>query len=195
MNYSTEILSWAQEVLFVIGVFMVPVGLGFMLIPEKTTKLANKVNRWVATDVFFNKLNAPVYNDRFFYRHHRVFGALVVSTSLACLYMMIFYAGIDSTAEKLLTVAESEFEKWLFVTAYYLLIGAMFLSLLFGLIMFIRPSALKSFEAWGNHWVDTDDSLKTLDKNKELFDWVLPRNQRIFGFFVTVGAIYIIRNN
>ena len=109
--------------------------------------------------------------------------------------MMIFYAGIDSTAEKLLTVAESEFEKWLFVTAYYLLIGAMFLSLLFGLIMFIRPSALKSFEAWGNHWVDTDDSLKTLDKNKELFDWVLPRNQRIFGFFVTVGAIYIIWNN
>ena len=73
MNYSTEILSWAQEVLFVIGVFMVPVGLGFMLIPEKTTKLANKVNRWVATDVFFNKLNAPVYNERFFYRHWLVY--------------------------------------------------------------------------------------------------------------------------
>lgn len=192
MNYSTEILSWTQEVLFVIGILLIPIGIGFMLIPEKISKVANKLNKWVATDAFFTKLNAPVYKERFFYRHHRIFGVLVFLLSLVCLYMMTFYAGTDSTTENLLKVAESEFEKWLFVVLYYLLIGAIFLSLLFGLIMFIRPSALKSFESWGNHWVDTDDSLKVLDKNKDLFEWILPRNQRIFGLFVILGAIYII---
>jgi len=75
---------------------------------------------------------------------------------------------------------------------YYLLIGAMVLAFIFGVIMFIRPSALKTFERWSNYWVDTDAKLKVLDERKDLPDSILPGNPRIFGIFVIFGAIYII---
>lgn len=192
MNLSNEVYTWALSFLFIIGVLLIPVGLGFMLIPEKIFKIANKMNHWIATDGFFNKINAPVYKERFFYRHHQVFGILVLLASIICLYMLTFYIGVENITVNLLKLAGSEFEKWLFVILYYLLIAAIILAFLFSLIMVIRPSLLKSFEAWGNRWIDTDDPLKVLDRKKDLPDRILPGNPRIFGFFVTLAAIYII---
>ncbi len=194
MNYTNEIYTWLLNFIFVIGVLLIPVGMGFMLIPEKIFKIANKLNHWVATDDFFHRLNAPRYKERFFYRHHRVFGALVIIASIICLYMLTYYTGIESIMDYLVKLAESEFEKWLFVMLYYLLIAAIVLAIIFGLIMFSRPSALKSFEAWGNHWVDTDGPLKFMDSNKDLPDRILPGNPRIFGFFVALAGIYMIWN-
>jgi len=194
MNYTNEFYTWMLNFLFVIGVLLIPVGMGFMLIPEKIFKVAIKLNRWIATDHLFHRLNAPIYKERFFYRHHRVFGALVIIASTLCLYMLTFYIGIDSVTDNLVKLAESEFEKWLFVILYYLLIAAIILAIIFGTIMTIRPSTLKSFEAWGNHWVDTEESLKMLDKKQDLPDRILPGNPRIFGLVVTLAAIYIIWN-
>ena len=69
--------------------------------------------------------------------------------------MLIFHIGVESMTDYLMKLAENEFEKWLFVVLYYVLIIAVALAFIFGAIMFIRPSILKSFEAWSNHWVDT----------------------------------------
>lgn len=192
MNLSNEFYNWVLSFLFIIGVLLIPVGLGFMLVPEKIFKIANKMNRWIATDGFFNKINAPVYKERFFYRHHQVFGILVLLASIICLYMLTFYTGVENITVNLVKLAGSEFEKWLFIVLYYLLIAAIILAFLFSLIMVIRPSLLKSFEAWGNRWIDTDGPLKVLDRKKDLPDRILPGNPRIFGFFVTLAAIYII---
>jgi len=192
MNLTNEFYTWALDFLFIIGVFLIPVGLGFMLVPDKLFKMANKLNRWVHTDSFFNKINAPVYKERFFYRHHRAFGISVLIVSVVCLYMLTFFIGIETIMADLVKLAGSEFEKWLFVILYYLLITANILAFLFGLVMVIRPSALKPFEAWGNRWIDTDGPLKVLDRKKDLPDRILPGNPRIFGFFVTLAAIYII---
>ena len=194
MNYSNELYSLLLNSIFVIGILLLPVGIGFMLIPEKIFKFANKLNHWVKTDGFFHKLNEPVYKERFFYRHHHVFGIFIILSSAICLYMLTLYMGTESITDNIVKLAESEFEKWLFVKLYYLLIGAIILCLLFGMIMFIRPSALKSFEAWGNRWVDADGPLKIMDKNQDLPDRILPGNPRIFGFIVTIAAIYIIWN-
>jgi cytochrome b561 len=192
MNYTNEFYTWILNFLFVIGVLLFLVGLGFMLIPDKLFKTANKLNHWIVTDRFFNKLNAPIYKERFFYRHHQVFGILVLLVSVVCLYMLTFYVGSENITDNIVKLAESEFEKWLFVILYYLLIAAIFPVIIFGLIMFIRPSALKSFEAWGNRWIDTDGPLKILDENKDLPDRILSGNPRIFGLIVTISAIYII---
>ena len=185
MNVTNEFYSFALDFLFVIGVLLVPVGVSFMLIPNKVFNIANKLNRWVATDSFFNKLDTPIYKERFFYRHHQLFGFTVLLVSAVCLFMLTVYT---------VKLAESEFEKWLFHVLYYMLIVAIMLAFLFGLIMFIRPSALKSFETWGNRWIDTEEPLKMLDQNKNLPDRILPGNPRVFGLAVTLAAIYIIWN-
>jgi hypothetical protein len=194
MNYTNEFYTWTLDFLFVTGILLVPVGIGFMLIPDKVFNIANKLNRWIATDSFFKKLSMPIYKERFFYRHHRLFGFFILLASAICLFMLTVYIGVDSITASLLKLAESEFEKWLFYVLYYVLIAAIILAFLFGLIMFIRPSALKSFEVWSNRWIDTEGPLKILDRNKDLPDRILPGNPRIFGLVVTLSAIYIIWN-
>jgi hypothetical protein len=192
MNYTNELYSWAFQLLLILGVLLIPVGLGFMFVPDRIFKVASRLNCWIATDVLFNKINAPVYKERFFYRHHQTAGIAIIIFSSACLYMLTSYLEIETITAYLLLLAESELEKWLFVNLYYLLVAALFFAFLFGIVMFMRPSALKSFEEWSNRWVDTDGALKILDKNKDLPDKILSGNPRFFGFMVTMAAIYII---
>ncbi len=193
MNYSSELYLWISNVLLIIGIILLPVGLGFCFFPDKMFNLANRMNKWVSTDHFFNEINKPRYKESCFYRHHRIFGLVIVLVSLASVYSLTFYIGVESVIGVLVMLAKSEFEKWLFVILYYLLIAAICLAVIFGIIMFVRPSALKSFEKWSNHWVDTDGPLKGLDKQNNLPDQILPgSNPRIFGFCIILGAIYII---
>lgn len=194
MNYSNEISHIIFDSLFLLGIFLLPVGIGFCLVPEKMFKLAKKMNRWVVTDLFFNKLNKPRYKEMFFYRHHRAVGAFIVIASLVSFYILYFYTGYESVTSVLVKLAGSELEKWLFVTLYYLLLGAIVLTAIFGVIMFIRPSTLKTFEKWSNQWIDTDGPLELMNKQKNLPDKILAGNPRIFGFFVILGAIYIVWN-
>lgn len=194
MSYATEINIWLTNALFMLGLLLVPVGMGFCLVPNKMFAIASKMNKWISTDKMFTKLNKPRYKESYFYRHHRVFGALTIILSFICLYILTFYAGVDTVTEVLFKIAETEFEKWLFSSLYYILICAIVLAAVFGAIMFKRPSALKKFEAWSNHWIATDEQLEFLNNQKDLPDRVLPGNPRIFGLFVILGAIYIIWN-
>lgn len=192
MDYSNELYSWLLNVLFIVGIMLVPTGLGFIFFPEKISKLASRLNQWIATDSFFNQLNKPQYQEHYFYRHHRVFGIIIILASLICLYMLTVYINVETITDNLVRLAESEFESWLFVSLYYVLTGAIFLAFIFGLVIIFRPSALKRVERWGNQWVDTDGPLKVLDKRTDLSEKILLGKPRIFGLFVLMGAIYII---
>jgi hypothetical protein len=193
MNYSNELYQWLLEVIFIIGILLLPVGIGFCLLPNKMFELANRMNKWVSTEHIFHVINKPRYKESFFYRHHRIFGVIIIIASIVSLYLLSFYIGVDSVLNILIRLAESEFEKWLFVILYYLLIAAICLVIIFGIIMTIRPSLLKSVEKWSNHWVDTDAPLKKLDKQNDMPDKILPgKNPRIFGFIIILAAIYII---
>jgi hypothetical protein len=193
MNYSGEFYLWILNIIFIIGVLLLPVGLGFCFLPDKMFKLANRMNKWIVTDHFFNAINKPRYKEHFFYRHHKLVGFFIVVLSVMSLYSLTFYMGIDRTTDILLKFSESEFEKWIFVVLYYSLIVAISLSIIFGIIMFIRPSLLKSFEEWSNHWIDTDTPLKKLDKQNNIPDKILPgKEPRIFGVFIILAAFYII---
>lgn len=192
MNYTNELYSWFNQLLLITGVLLIPVGICFMLAPDRIFKLTTKLNRWIATDAFFNAINAPIYKERAFYRYHKTVAIAIIIFSSICLYMLTYYMGIENITVYLSMLAESEFEKWILSIFYYLLVSALLLAILFSVVMFIRPSMLKKIEAMSNHWIDTDEKLKILDKNKDLTDKILYGNPRIFGFMVTMAAIYII---
>lgn len=193
MNYSTEFYQWIMNSIFIIGVFLLPVGLGFCLFPKKLLEIANRMNKWIITDHFFHTINKPRYKESFFYRHHRIFGMVIIIVSLASLYTLTLYLGIESIIHVLNKLAGSAFEKWLYVVLYYLLLGCISLTVITGVIMFVRPSVLKSLEKWSNYWIDTDTPLKVLDRENNMPDKILPgSNPRVFGLFVILGAIYMV---
>ncbi len=193
MDYSTEFYQWILDSIFMIGILLLPVGLGFCLFPEKLFDIANRMNRWIVTDHFFHMINKPRYKESFFYRHHRTFGMVIFIVSIASLYTLTFYLGIETILHVLNKLAGSAFEKWLYVILYYLFLGFLSLTVIIGVIMFVRPSALKSFEKWSNYWVDTDTPLKVLNRENNMPDKLLPgSNPRVFGLFVILAAIYMI---
>lgn len=187
-----ELYAWLQTALFWIGILLVPLGLALVLIPSRVLAMTGALNRWVSTKSFFDELNRPRYQERLFYRYHHLTGAIIVVASLACLYMLGLYLDPADLVARLVRLAGTEFGKWLMISLYYLLLVCLFLTLIIGVVVFIRPSLLKSVETWGNRWVDTEKNLQQLDEVHEIPTNILPGRPRWFGLFVLAGAAYMI---
>lgn len=191
---TTETYLWLTSSLFVLGILLIPLGLSFLFLPEKMTRIGERLNNWISTEHFFDSLNKPRYQERFVYRYHRLFGSFIIVASIISIYMLCFYTNTESLLEKIVLMAETALGKWLLQSFYFILLGANILAFAIGMIIFIRPSLLKTIEEKANAWVETEEKLKVLDRTKELPDTVLPGNPRIFGTLILIGALYIIVN-
>lgn len=194
MSATNEIYIWAMTALFVLGILLIPLGLSFLFLSEKMMQLGSKLNCWISTDHWFDAINRPRYLERIIYKHHYVFGALVMLFTSLCVYMMLFYTDVSQVLNKISSMANTVFGEWLLETFYYMLIAANAVAFVIGFIIFIRPSALKSLEAKANHWVEAEEKLNVLNSIRDLPDSVLPGNPRIFGTLILIGAVYIIVN-
>lgn len=188
----THTTIWLISSLFWIGVLLVPLGLFLLFAPGRAERMGEIMNRWISTRAFFDVLNKPRYQERYFYRHHRTLGAVLTLLAAGSLYGLVFYAGMSDTAGYFQGLARSEFEHWLFTNLYYMLVVVLVLALVCGVIIFARPSALRKLEAWSNRWVMTDEKLESLDEMHELPGNVFSRRPRLFGFFILLGAAYIM---
>lgn len=183
--------DWLLTSLFYLGIVFIAIGLFLIIAPNRVMTWGNSANRWISTNAFFNTLDVPHNYERFYYKQHRILGCIITVLSAISIYMLVFYAGMESTANGFEKMADSVFGKWLLQSSYYILTVFCVLTLIAGIIIFIRPSLLKSMEAWGNRWVDTQAPLKKFDEVHEIPTDILPGKPRLFGSFVLVGAIYI----
>ena len=184
-------ISWLTTSLFCLGVLFIPVGLALILFPAQVLAWGNSVNRWISTTAFFGALDLSRDHERFYYKYHRFFGGSIMILAAISIYMLAFYTGMDATVASLQKLAVSLFGKWLLETCYYILIGLCGLALVAGLVIFVRPSLLKSLEAWSNRWIDTQGPLQRFDVVHEIPTNILPGKPRLFGCFVLLGALYI----
>lgn len=183
---------WILSFLFWLGVLLVPLGLVMLISPEAVMRLANRVNRWISTKAAFDFLNQPRYQEKAFYRHHRLFGSLIVIFSIFCLYMLGIYLGQAQLMDTVQRLTSSEFGRWLILDLYYILLAGLLISLVAGIVVLVRPSMLKSLEAGANRWLNTDTHLETFDRVHEFPVRILPGRLRLLGIFVLVGAGYMI---
>lgn len=184
--------EWMISALFWLGVCIACLGIFLLVFPGKAVQLGYKMNRWVSTDSFFAGLDKPHFRERVFYRWHRSFGAALVVASVYIIYMFVFHANVDSIANALPIFAEREVNRWLYEAMKYFFIMGSVISLLIGLVIFIRPSMLKKLEGQLNIWVGIDKPLEKLNESYEIPENILPGNVRIFGTFVLVSGIYMV---
>lgn len=184
--------TWFATSLFCLGILFLLVGMALIIMPARFLNWGNSVNRWISTSSFFNALDKPRNHERFYYKHHRLFGGVVVVLAAVTVYQLAFHANLDTTTAAVQKLAVTVFGKWLVKICFYILIGLSVLALIAGGIIFIRPSLLKSLEAWGNQWVDTGAPLDRFNEVHEIPANILPGKPRLFGCFVFLGAIYIV---
>lgn len=183
---------WILTFLFWLGVLLVPLGLFLLTSPDAVMRLASRVNHWISTKAAFDLLNQPRYQEKVFYRHHRIFGSLIVVFSVFCVYMLGIYLGKAQLMDTVQRLTSSEFGRWLILDLYYILLAGLVISCIVGLIVLLRPSLLKSLEAKANRWLDTDARLEGFDRVHEFPVRILPGRLRLLGIFVLLGSGYMI---
>lgn len=184
--------TWFATSLFFLGILFVLVGLALIVMPARFLAWGNSVNRWISTTAFFNALDKPRDHERFYYKHHRIFGGIIIILAAVIIYQLAFHTNLDAMTAAVQKLAVSVFGKWLLTTCFYILIALSVLALLAGLIIFIRPSLLKSLESWGNRWIDTRMPLQRFDEVHDIPADILPGKPRLFGCLVLLGALYIV---
>lgn len=171
---------------------MLCVGLCFLLLPAQMIRLSLKLNQWISTEKFFNKLEEQRHGERFLYRHHVIFGMFLITAAAYIFYSFMFSFNPEKFSISIFTSTSAN--QWLIQSLVFINLLLSFLIFLIGIIVTIRPSVLKGFETVMNRWIIVDDSLKKLDVQMKVPDTMFTRRPRLMGLLIVIGSIYILIN-
>ena len=185
-----SLLVEAALLVLIIGLAIALVfGLLALLSPARAVGLAQVLGRRHSLRQSARPLERPIYTERAFYHHHRPFGAVIVVAAV----LILLYLGLRFDAGVMVRVLAQGDERILaeiLVETFQLLmwIGAGF-SLLVGLFVFFRPSALKDIEARANEWISTRQATRGLAIESEAADRLFEAHPRLVGAVVTVISL------
>lgn len=192
MNTDLNLYQFMISVSFWTGALMLLIGLFILISPDLFIRTGNKLNRWVSTEAFFNKLDAPKNTERFFYRHHISFGLLFVFGAMYIFYTFAF--AFDASKQTLSFFSSAVVNDWLISSLVFSNLIFSVVIFVIGIFMMLRPSALKNIEVIANHWFAVDESLKGLDVQLGAPDKIFSKRPRLLGFIIMVGSAYICMN-
>lgn len=132
-------------------------------------------------------LDIPRNIDRWFYRHHRLYGAAVVLLSIALLSFLAF--GHPETAWRGLFDPGSRVVGEILVdTARVVLWILALFALVVGMVVFVRPSALKSAETWANRWLTPRRALRHVEREYHGPEAWVRRHPRGWGLAIAAAS-------
>lgn len=138
-------MQWASLFFVLSGAIAVVAGLAFLLAATRQPNEPVTLRAWLLNSRLQEVLERPRFIERFIYRHHRLFGTAIVAGALTLLAML--GAGHPRL---FVTVLLGGSNAWVAVVLVWALAVAV---LVIGMIVLIRPSALKGAEALANRWI------------------------------------------
>jgi hypothetical protein len=166
-----EILDRAAVILMAVAALSgLVAGLGLVIAPARALDMLGRDR---------STLEVAWFWERFFYRHHRVFGLAI---GLAAAYTLTILALIDGTAaSRALGLGGGALVISAQIVRALLLIGS-FLALPFAAIVFLRPSLLKPLERRANTPVAVGGMIAVRSVARP----------RLLGALVVAAALYVL---
>jgi len=169
-------------------------GAVLVLRPAWLVRASTHANRWVATRQIDRMLEQAIKVDRWFYRHHRISGTLLLTGALFLIYF--FIARFDKTAIlagllRAYPVSPVLVDVLLDTMVLSILLGAAFTSII-SLFLLSRPSMLKSFEQGANQWFSLRRALKPFEIARSGMDDYVFQNVQMTGVILLSGSIYVL---
>lgn len=165
---------------------------GVLLLARPGTAFAinERLSRWIDTKPAFSALDRPRSLERFFYRHHRVLGALIVGGAS---YVLWRWAFVYERADMIAVVGQrwvSAGLDWLPAALEVALVGLHVAILLVGVLVMFRPSLLKGVERAANRWQQpTGNPLDTVVGN---LDDAFEGHPRVSGLVLAISATWCL---
>lgn len=193
---NAAITGWLNDALWSLGAVGVLVatlaGLWLVVAPASALRVANRLNREYSINWLQRALDTPRYTEPWIYRHHRIVGALlVVATSY-----FFWQLATDFSIEGLValfagTLPAIALEVLAKVFTSILVIGNA-AGLILGVVIFVRPSALKGTESWANHWIASEKAVEFLDRRDDRAEGFAHRYPRRVGGVILAATVYIV---
>jgi len=160
------------------------VGAAVAIRPDAMGRLKRATERRISMRRATRGLDIPRNVDRLFYRHHRLYGGLIVVLAIVLLYALTF--GGTAHWETLfdgryravgaIIIDAAQITLWI-LTVFALIIGT---------VVFVRPSALKALEQRANRWVTARGYTYPLEREYSGLDERLQHYPRVWGTIVAI---------
>lgn len=171
-------------VLFTGGVLGLLTGLLLLFRPGTLERLNNYFSRWISVAWLQQGLDRPRDMERFFHRHQRKLGGILLVYAAAGLYLFLtsrIYRLAMQSSDGLLTAALAN----LFLLSLVLAAAA-------GAALLLCPGLLGTFERTANRWTSTDGFLHWLEVERPPLDRQVLRHRFPAGLLITVCSLYVL---
>jgi hypothetical protein len=194
-SFLSQILQQAIFIFLLLGaVFALAAGLLLVISSDTAFRISERMNRWVSTRAAIRPLEQHHSIARPLYRMHRLVGAMICAGALYSLIVLGMPSGESAIVKSLSSLGPQRFSAWLSESLRYVLLVGNLGALLFGLVFIVRPSALKSLEAWADRRVSARKSTKPLEVSRLTADVFMRAHPRLVGSVVIAGSLYVLVN-
>ena len=178
-------------VALVLGLLLA-LGIGVLLLARPGTAFAinERLSRWIDTTPTFSALDRPRSLERYFYRHHRLLGALIVGGAS---YVLWRWAFVYERADMIAVVGQgwvSAGLDWLPAALEVALVALHMVIFVVGALVMFRPSLLKGVERAANRW--QEPSANRLDSVVGSLDEAFEGHPRVSGLILAISATWCL---
>ena len=166
------------------------VGVLLLARPGAAFAMNQRLSRWIDTTQAFSALDRPRNLERFFYRHHRILGALIVAGAS---YVLWRWAFVYERADMIAVVGRrwvSAGLDWLPAALEAALVVLHVAILVVGALVMFRPSLLKGVERTANRW--QEPPANRLDAVVGNLDGAFEGHPRVSGLILAITSIWCL---
>ena len=163
------------------------VGAAVAVRPALLEGVRHRADRRVSMRRATRSLDVPRNVDRWFYRHHRIYGAFVVALAVLLLGVLTF-GSAPAAWHRAFGPEYREVAAIIVDTARVVLWVLGIFALAIGVVVFVRPSALKGVEARANRWVTTRRAFRGLEREYHGTESWIARHPRAWGVAVAAAT-------
>lgn len=195
LKFLSQIVNQSIFVFLMVGAaFALFAGLLLVLDSKRAFRIGERLDRWVSTRAAIRPLEEHRSISRPLYRMHRLVGALICAGALYSLVVLGMPSGEAAIAKSLSGIGPARFAAWISESLRYVLLAGNVGALLFGLVFIVRPSALKSLEAWADRRISERRAIKPLEKMRMSADQFMRRHPQAVGVLIILGSLYVLLN-
>jgi hypothetical protein len=188
----TEILIDSSYLFITIGAFIaLTLGFGLIFAPSLTLKLNEKINTRVSLREKTKAIETAIKSEPFFYKYSKISGAILVLGSIFVLYTLTTFNAYSLIPHLPKSITPQAWE-WVIDSAQIFFFITCSFILIFGLIIFIRPSLVKGFEETANHWISTRKSFSKMSTNIDFTNKLVNAYPRVFGAFIVIFSLFVL---
>ncbi|MGH8030601.1 MAG: hypothetical protein ACREO3_11785 [Arenimonas sp.] len=191
---SVESLPWVQGLLVALALGLalaLLVGVLLLANPPVLFALNARLSRWVDTRATFGILDQPRHLERFFYRHHRVLGAMIVTGAGYVLWRWVFAYDRSDVLAMLGRRWIANGMDWLPPALEAVVVALHGVIFAVGWLVIFRPSLLRGFERTANYW-QQGPATTPFDAVVGNLDGAFEGHPRVSGLLLVVSAFWCL---